>query len=723
MKTTKYIILAGLSNAALAWAEPATGRVVDVRGQPVRGAAITVEGIATKTRTDHAGSFQIEAAIGATLVIEWGTLIALATVTGDPLGDVVLGHSEAITVHGEGPASVSGAARLDRQDLHRVPGSGGDIVRTLAVMPGVVNQLLPVGFTGVAIRGSSPQDSKILIDDFEVPILYHDIGFRSIIPAESLDSLEYIPGGFGVAHGRASSGIVQLTTRPGAARGSAQAEVSIIDGGLIAQGPAGADTRYMLALRRSTIDFVLPALIPDNVDLSLTTVPRYWDGQLRLDHTLNRRWRLTLSAFGADDEFALVTSKNEEAASKRFESSTRFARLTAGARYESPRWKANVAVSGLLADYEFRSGLAQHVDVQSPQLAMRSEVTRSAPRAIGLANVEWRLGAETQVTRWTLDFAFPEEVREGEPPVPFDPDDTSTRFTGVVWTPNHAAWTSTSADLDRRIRVTAGLRADVFGRSDELALQPRGEIRVALARALKLRLAAGAYRRAPDYQTEILSTTAKSERARQTILGLEWEPDEATRIQASAYHTDRSALLRNGEMGELENTGRGTTDGGELLVTHRRDPWFAWLGYSYSRSLRVDAPGATERRFDFDQPHSLNAAASWRRGRWQLGGRFQLHSGMPQTPRLGGILDSDTNTYTPINGAVNSERAPMHHQLDLRVDYSWAWGPMHATAFLDVQNVYMNESVVSYLYSYDFTQRSSFKSIPLIPSLGLRGVL
>src|SRR5215471_14844776 len=70
-----------------------------------------------------------------------------------------------------------------------------------------------------------------------------------------------------------------------------------------------------------------------------------------------------------------------------------------------------------------------------------------------------------------------------------------------------------------------------------------------------------------------------------------------------------------------------------------------------------------------------------------------------------------------------SERAPIHHQLDLRVDYSWVWGPAALSAFLDVQNVYMNQSVVTYFYNYDYSQRSAFKSLPFIPSLGLRGVL
>ena len=77
----------------------------------------------------------------------------------------------------------------------------------------------------------------------------------------------------------------------------------------------------------------------------------------------------------------------------------------------------------------------------------------------------------------------------------------------------------------------------------------------------------------------------------------------------------------------------------------------------------------------------------------------------------------------PVYGDPNSKRAPLHHQLDLRVDYNWKWGPTALTAFLDVQNIYMNESVVTYFYGYDFTQRAAFTSIPIIPSIGLRGVL
>ena len=70
-----------------------------------------------------------------------------------------------------------------------------------------------------------------------------------------------------------------------------------------------------------------------------------------------------------------------------------------------------------------------------------------------------------------------------------------------------------------------------------------------------------------------------------------------------------------------------------------------------------------------------------------------------------------------------SARAPLHHQLDLRVDYAWHWGPTALTAFLDVQNVYMNDTTITYAYSYDYTQSTSVRSLPILPMVGLRGVL
>jgi TonB-dependent receptor-like protein/carboxypeptidase family protein len=709
---------------------PVTGRVIDALGRPVAGARVSVDGGSEATTTDRSGAFRISAAIGAGLVIERdGYDPALANVTATQIDDVVMlsagSHAETIEVSGEAPPPSPGAAELGRRELQRIPGTGNDVVRALTAMPGVVNFQLPIGYSGVVIRGSSPQDSKVLVDDFEIPVLFHNIGFRALLPAESIDSLDYIPGGFDVSYGRASSGIVALTTRAGADQRTTQAEISAIDGGLLAQGKAGERTRYMLGFRRSTIDLLLPSLIPASADLSLTTVPSYYDAQLRIDHELSERWRLYLSAIGTDDVFELYATKEdpEEAKAKRFYNNTRFVRVTAGAQYHDGPWSARLALSGIAQQFIFEAGLYQQIHVDQPAVTPRVEVTRTGDSWAGLSKIEWRAGAEAQVGRSSLDVALPFERREGQPMRPRDPKDTSVKFSGAFWIPDFAAWTSLSANLDPAVRATLGVRSDAFARIDEIDVEPRGEIQIKLPAKLTARLSAGAYRRPPEFQTEFLHTEVGAEHSTQTIAGLQYEPREGIRVQTSAYYTDRSHLIRSRPDGTLDNDGRGTTLGAELLATYREGPWFGWLSYSYSHSTRIDEPGDASRLFDYDQPHSLNAALSWKGGRWQLGGRFQLYSGLPYTPPMGAVFDSDRNLYIPVYGPINTARAPMHHQLDVRVDYAWHWGPTEMTAFLDVQNVYMNESVAAYFYSYDYSQRQPFKSLPIIPSIGLRGVL
>jgi Carboxypeptidase regulatory-like domain/TonB-dependent Receptor Plug Domain len=704
------------------------GRVIDELGRPVANATVSVDGGGATARTDRDGKFEIAAPIGAGLVVEHdGFDPALANVTATRLDDIVMlkagTHAETIEISAEAPPAAPGAAALDRRELQRIPGTGNDVVRALTAMPGVVNFQLPLGYSGVVIRGSSPQDSKVLVDDFEIPVLFHNIGFRALLPAESIQSLDYIPGGFDVRYGRASSGIVALETRPGDDRRTTQAEVSLIDGGLLAQGKAGERTHYMLGFRRSTIDLVLPSLIPASADLSLTTVPSYYDAQLRIDHELSSRWRLYLSTIGTNDVFELYATKDEDARTKRFYNNTRFVRATVGAQYHDGPWSARLALSGIAQEFVFEAGLYQRVNVQQPSVTPRVEVTRTADEWAGLSKLEWRVGAEAKVGRSSLDIALPNERREGQPPRPMDLKDTTLSFMGSFWLPDFASWTAVSANLDPDIRATAGLRADAFARIGEVALEPRGEIQVKLPASLTARLSAGAYRRPPEFQSENLYTNVGSEHSAQTIAGLQYEPREGIRVQTSAYYTDRSHLLKSNPDGTLNNFGHGTTVGAELLATYRGGPWFGWLSYSYSHSTRIDAPGLATRLFDYDQPHSLNAAVSWKRGRWQLGGRFQLYSGLPYTAPVGSVFDSDRNLYVPVYGPTNAQRAPMHHQLDLRIDYGWRWGPTDFTAFLDVQNVYLNESIARYFYSYDYTQRTAFKSLPIIPSIGLRGVL
>jgi outer membrane receptor protein involved in Fe transport len=704
----------------VAAAEPVTGRVTDGSGKPIAGAKVTVEGAPTSVHTDAEGNFALDAAPGASLIVERsGYGIGLATAA-PVVDDVVLLVEETIQIQGKAPVEAPGSVRIDRASIKRIAGAGNDVVRSMSAMPGVANHPLPLGRSGVVIRGSSPQDSKLLVDGFEVPTIYHDLGFRSVIPVEAIDSLEYIPGGFDVSYGRATSGIASLTTRAGQDDGSQQLEFSAGELGTLVQGSTEGG-KYTFAVRRSMIDLLLPSLLPDNLDLSLATVPRYYDGQLRVDRQLSKKWSVRLSSLGSDDVLEVYASKQLEP-DKRLFTRKRFLRMTGALKYSDGPWAATLAVSGIAQQFIVERGRFQHLDTTAPALTTRAEAVRSADKWAGLQDVAWKTGGELVTTNYKLDVAWPKDPREGEPIEPEDEMTVSQRFDGNVITNNAAAWTQIGANLDERVRLTAGVRVDAYTRNQDVAVQPRGELAVKLLPNLIARFSAGAYSRPPEHDGELLVRELKGERSTQVISGLAWEPAKGVRLQTSLYYTDRSNLIAHVD-DKLVNSGTGTTKGAELLATYDRGKWFGWVAYSYSNSTRVDQPGAERRLFDYDQPHDLNVAASYRFGKWTVSGRFRVVSGMPTTPVRAALYDSDADVYYPHYGDVNSERAPIHHQLDLRIDKSWKWGPVKMTKFFDLQNAYMNQTEVAYYYNFDYSQRGAFRMLPIIPTAGLKGEL
>jgi outer membrane receptor protein involved in Fe transport len=709
-------------------AEPAPrptvrGHVVDSHGDPVRDATVTTEATAAVVATDHDGRFELTgASAGEILVVtKDGYATTLATAAEDA-ADIVLPSAaeggETISVHGELPPAAPGAMHVRRDELEGMPGTGRDLLQALSAMPGVTTTAIPLGATGVVIRGSSPQDSKILIDDFEVPVLYHDLGFRSIVREEAIESLDYIPGGFDVRFGRATSGIVSLTTRAGGDGPRIEADNSSGDIGLLAQGRAG-NVRYMIALRRSTIDLLLPLVLPSDLDLSLVTVPRYYDEQMRLDYPLSPHWDLRISSVGSDDALDLYTDRVENP-EHHFADRIRFVRTTVATHYMDGPWSAKLALSGIAQEHDTEIGAAQHLRVTSPAVTARGEVERVGGEFAGATGVSWRLGGELVHTRYGLDVALPPETLEGEPMPAGDPHDTSLHVTGRILTNDLAAWTTVAADLGPRVHTTAGVRVDAYARSGDVAIEPRGELAVRITPRLVARLSAGMYSRPPEYQSELLTQTLHAERATQLIAGAIYDPADGIRLQASIYDTARRDLFTHDAMGALTNAGRGTTYGAELAATLRRGPWMGWLTYSYAHSTRIDAPGAPSRWFDYDQPHHLEVLGSYRAGKWTFGGRFRLLSGLPYTPVVATVFDSDRNLYLPTYGPVNSARADLHHELDLHIEHRTTWGSLKITHYLDLQNVYLNQSAVTYFYNYDYSQRTALRWLPIFPILGVR---
>ena len=106
---------------------------------------------------------------------------------------------------------------------------------------------------------------------------------------------------------------------------------------------------------------------------------------------------------------------------------------------------------------------------------------------------------------------------------------------------------------------------------------------------------------------------------------------------------------------------------------------------------------------------------------FQIGLRFRYITGMPYTPLSRGVFDSDADSYQYVTGKANSARVEAFHQLDVRIDKDFVFDYWILTAYLDVQNVYFHANAEMSQYNYDYTERTTIRGLPILPSIGMRG--
>ena len=122
---------------------------------------------------------------------------------------------------------------------------------------------------------------QVFIDSIEVPLLYHFGGLKSVLPIGVLESIEFYPGNFSPVYGRATGGIIDVRIKDlKPEKMSGYADVSILDTGVYLEMPIGKNAAIALAGRRSYIDAILNAVVPDDAGVSLQTAPVYYDYQL-----------------------------------------------------------------------------------------------------------------------------------------------------------------------------------------------------------------------------------------------------------------------------------------------------------------------------------------------------------------------------------------------------------------------------------------------------------
>lgn len=639
-----------------------------------------------------------------------------------------------VTITATRPRKEVSRTVIAAKEIDKIPGTAGDPLAVVQNFAGVAR----VPINGVLIvRGSAPEDSKVFVDGTQVPLIYHFGGLRSVIPVGMLDAIEFYPGNFAPMYGRATGGIIDVQIkRLAPERVSGYADVSILDTGVFLEAPIGKDASIAVAGRRSYIDFILNAVVPEDAGASLTTAPRYYDFQLVGNYRPAPAHDLRAFFFASDDRLELLF-KNPASFDPRVTGaslgvSTSFYRSLLQYRYvPGPGFEHSVRVSQGQNWLNFGAGeLVFDLDINTVQL--RDNVRARLTDWLTLHG-----GVDVLYERASGFVRLPRPPKEGEPPRDFDPSQTlTTRFEGLeFWSP--------ALFLEAELRplegtlVIPGVRLDYFERTDELVLEPRVTARQQVAETVTLKGGVGLFVQEPTFdETEGVFGNPELgvERALHYSAGVEWRPRPHLTLDATAFYkdlsdlvsqTDRIVTTPDGMTRPLayDNLGSGRVYGLELVARHEfTDRFTGWLAYTLSRAERTDSGAPESRLFSFDQTHILTAVASYMLPRnWQVGARFRLVSGNPRTPVLGGVFNADADQYERTNGPVNSERNDPFHQLDLRVDKRWIYQRWILSLYLDIQNVYDHRNPEGVSYNYNFRESKPTTGLPILPIFGVRG--
>jgi len=608
--------------------------------------------------------------------------------------------------------------RISGDELGRAAGTRDDPIRSVELLPGMGRPALISG--ALLVRGSAPRDTAVFVDGVQIPQLYHFGGLRSVVPGAFLDSVAILPGGFSVRYGRRVGGVAEIRTRALRDGIEGGGRFDVLDAAARVEG-GGPRVRTAFGVRRSLVDLALASFVPVDVAGDIAA-PAYWDYQAFADVRASPRDDVSVRVFGGHDRLVLDlgdSTGSDPAFRDRLGGTQQFHQGALRWRHRAGPGRERLLQLAIGSDrYDAGVGPA-NLDLRNVQIQGRLEWRARLGEAVSLHG-----GFDLQHTRFRVDFLGPPPRQtEGagpQPPLAAERLVALERRGGIL---RPAAFLETRWRL-ARVEAVLGLRLDYFSEIDAFTFDPRLVVRTDLTRWLSAQVHAGLFSQPPELAESepTLGNPALSPlRALHLGAGLR-ASFEGIRGSVEVFEKRLWDLPTAGQTLPFETRGTGRIRGLEVFARWERAPMVVQLAYTYSRSLRRDAPSDPERPFDYDQPHLASAALlATLPDDWSAGATFRYASGRPRTPVRTAVYDARLDVYVPIPGEPQSERDPAFHRLDLRVEKRFRRPRGVLRLYLDVQNVYNRGNAEGFRYSYDYRERAVVRGLPILPSLGVGG--
>src|SRR6056297_467190 len=604
-----------------------------------------------------------------------------------------------------------------------------DVFRSIQLLPGVkaANDFS----SGLYVRGGSPDQTLILLDETTVYNPTHFFGFFSTFNPDAVKDVRLYKGGYPAKFGGRIGSVLTVFNKDGN-RNKTQGSVSL---GLLAsraslEGPLGNGS-WMLAFRRSTLEPVLAALrssvdgIPDKF--------YFYDVNGKISNDITENDRLSLAFYTGNDNVSIPFQDDANI------------NLKYGNQTISGQWRR--IISENLFSFVTVTGSRYfnepNFEIAGTPFERNNEIYDFSLKADFeyLPNERHTISAGIWAGNLLLTFR--------------DRFDNQETFNNRISSQYLSAYLQDEWRPTDKWRINAGMRLNTFTEGEYIRLEPRLSTEYRPTDRIRLQAAYGRY-----YQYLTLITNEAFSGfdlwlttddgvppafGDQFVLGAKTIPFEGYGLDIEFYYRSMRDLFELDpftsdaaglDYSELFRFGEGFAYGAELFFEKQVGRLTGFIGYTFGITRRKYPDFNTDitslnpvARFyppKYDRLHDSNIVLNYRLSdRWSTSAVFSYGSGQAYTEPLGrtefpGIPWSNMDREAFTVGRLNASRLPAYHRLD--VAFSRAgnfFGMGEAEWRFQIINVYSRRN--TWFYNYDFDEnpvdRTEVTLLPILPSV------
>jgi hypothetical protein len=293
-----------------------SGHVKDTgTGEDLFGASVLVVELSTGTVTNEYGFYSVSLPAGQYSLrfsyMGYELQVHEIKIEKDILLDILLNPVQETLKEVEIKAERSDAnvkapemsiVKMDVKTINKIPALMGevDIIKAIQLLPGV--QSVSEGSSGYSVRGGSPDQNLILLDEATVYNPSHFLGFFSVFNNDAIKDVKLYKGDLPAQYGGRLASVLDVRMKDGnQKRFSATGGIGLISSRLTLEGPIIKDrTSFIVSGRRTYADLFLPLAKDPGVQDSKMY---FYDFNAKINHTFNENNRLYLSGYFGRDVF------------------------------------------------------------------------------------------------------------------------------------------------------------------------------------------------------------------------------------------------------------------------------------------------------------------------------------------------------------------------------------------------------------------------------------